>query len=62
MQDQPRMQSSLGQQQRMRDHIQQPRQPQRQGKAPMHAQGQGMIPYFILTCHFCGFDGHIRPR
>ena len=21
-----------------------------------------MIPYFIPICHFCGFDGHIRPR
>ena len=39
-----------------------PTQPQRHGKAPMYAQGHGMIPYFIPTCHFCGFDGHIRPR
>ena len=39
-----------------------PTQPQRHGKTPMYAQGQGMIPYFIPTCHFCGFDGHIRPR
>ena len=28
----------------------------------MYAQGHGMIPYFIPTCHFCGFDDHIRPR
>ena len=28
----------------------------------MYAQGHGMIPYFIPTCHFCGFDGHIRPN
>ena len=28
----------------------------------MHAQGKGMIPYIIPTCHFCGFDGHIRPN
>ena len=33
-----------------------PTQPQRQGKAPMYAQGHGMIPYFIPTCHFCGFN------
>ena len=38
MQDQPRMQPSLGQQQRRRNPNQQPRQPQRQGKAPMQAQ------------------------
>ena len=28
----------------------------------MHAQGHGMIPNFISTCHFCGIDGHIRPN
>ena len=55
MQDQPRMQPSLGQQQRRRNPNQQPRQPQRQGKAPMQAQGQGMIPYFIPICHFLWF-------
>ena len=27
----------------------------------MHAQGNGMIPNFIPTCHFCCIDGHIRP-
>ena len=21
-----------------------------------------MTPYFILTCYFCGVDGHIRPN
>ena len=62
MQTQPRKQPSLGQQQRRRDPIQQPRQPQRHGKAHMHAQGHGMIPHFIPTCHFCGVDGHIRPK
>ena len=39
-----------------------PTQPQRHGQPHMHAQGQGMISYFIPTCHFCGFDGHIRPN
>ena len=29
---------------------------------PMHSQGHGMIPHFILTCNFCGVDGHIRPN
>ncbi|KAK0598800.1 hypothetical protein LWI29_038095 [Acer saccharum] len=62
MQTQPRKQPSLGQQQRRRDPIQQPRQPQRHGKAPMHAQGHGMIPNFVPTCHFCGVNGHIRPK
>ncbi|KAK0584894.1 hypothetical protein LWI29_020485 [Acer saccharum] len=62
MQTQPRRQPSLGQQQRRRDPIQQPRQPQRHGKAPMHAQGHGMIPSFVPTCHFCGVNGHIRPK
>ncbi|KAK1550275.1 hypothetical protein Q3G72_016572 [Acer saccharum] len=62
MEDQPRKQSNLGHQQRMRDPIQQPRQPQRHEKALMHAQGHGMIPNFIPTCHFCGIDGHIRPN
>ena len=27
----------------------------------MQAHGNGMIPNFIPTCHFCGVDGHIRP-
>ncbi|KAK0576480.1 hypothetical protein LWI29_018140 [Acer saccharum] len=62
MQTQPRKQPSLGQQQRRRDPIQQPRQPQRHGKAPMHAHGHGMIPNFVPTCHFCGVNGHIRPK
>ena len=62
MQATPRKQPSLGQQQSRRNPIQQPRQPQRHGKAPMHAQGHGMIPNFIPTCHFCGIDGHIRPK
>ena len=39
-----------------------PSQPQRQGKAPMQAQGHGMIPYFMPICHFFGFNGHIRPN
>ena len=62
MQATPRKQPSLGQQQSRRNPIQQPRQPQRHGKAPIHAQGHGMIPNFIPTCHFCGIDGHIRPK
>ena len=61
MQAQPSKQPRLGYQQRRRDPIQQPRQPQRQGKAPIHAKGNGMIPNFIPTCHFYGIDGHIRP-
>ena len=28
----------------------------------MLAQRQGMIPQFIPICHFCGFNGHIRPN
>ena len=28
----------------------------------MRAQGQGMIPFFIPICHFCGCDGHTRPN
>ena len=55
-------QPSLGQQQRRRGPIEQPRQPHRHGKAPMHAQGHGMISNFIPTCHYCGIDGHIRPN
>ena len=39
-----------------------PTQPQRQEKPPMQAHGHGMIPYFIPICHFCGFNGHIRPN
>ena len=62
MQAQPSKQPCLGQQQRWRDPIQQPRKSQRRGKAPMHIQGYGMIPNFIPTCHFCGIDGHIRPN
>ena len=62
MQATPRKHPSLGQHQSRRNPIQQPRQPQRHGKAPMHAQGHGMIPNFIPTCHFCGIDGHIRPK
>ena len=62
MQAKPRKQPSLGQQLRMRDPIKQPRQPQRHGKAPMPAQGHGMIPNFIPTCHHYGIDGHIRPN
>ena len=61
MQAQVNEQPCLGQQQRRRDPIQQPRQPQRQWNAPKHAHGNGMIPNFIPTCHFCGIDGHIRP-
>ena len=59
MQAKPRKQPSLGQQQRRRDPIEQPRQPQRHGKAPMHTQGHCMISNFIPTCHFYGIDGHI---
>ena len=55
-------QPSLGQQQRRRDPIEQPRQPLRHGKAPMDAQGEGMISNFNPTCHYCGIDGHIRPN
>ena len=62
MQTQPRKQSSLSQQQRRRYPIQLPRQPQRHGKAPMHAQRHGMISNLIPTCHFCGIYGHIRPN
>ena len=62
MQNQQWKQPSLGQQQRRRDPIQLPRQPQRHGKAPMHAQGHGMISNFNPTCHYCGIDGHIRPN
>ena len=62
MQNQQWKQPSLGQQQRRRDPIQLPRQPQRHGKAPLPAQGHGMIPNFIPTCHHCGVDGHIRPN
>jgi hypothetical protein len=40
----------------------QPRQPQRQGKAPIHAKGNGTIPNFIPVCHYCGINGHIRPN
>ena len=61
MQAQTSKQPRLGYQQRRRDPIQQPRQPQQQGKAPIHAQGNGMIPNFFPTCHFCGIVGHIRP-
>ncbi|KAK1558510.1 hypothetical protein Q3G72_003173 [Acer saccharum] len=39
-----------------------PTYPQRHGRAPMHAQRRGMIPFFIPICHFCGCDGHIRPN
>jgi hypothetical protein len=39
-----------------------PTQPQRKGKAPINAQGNGMISHFIPICHFCGFNGHIRPN
>src|SRR5579862_2626667 len=39
-----------------------PTYPQRHGRVPMRAQGQGMIPFFIPICHFCGCDGHIRPN
>ncbi|KAK0575080.1 hypothetical protein LWI29_033715 [Acer saccharum] len=37
---------------------------QRRWIEPTHPQrqGQGMIPYFTPICHFCGFDGHIRPH
>ena len=28
----------------------------------MHTQEYGMIPNFIPTCHFCGIDGHIKPK
>ena len=62
MQAQAGKQPSLGYQQRRRDSIQQPRQPQRQGKAPIHAKGNGMIPNFIPVCHFCGINGYIRPN
>jgi hypothetical protein len=39
-----------------------PTQPQRKGKAPINVQGNGMISHFIPICHFCGFNGHIRPN
>ena len=58
MQPQARRQARPTQQRRWIE----PTQPQRHGQAPMHAQGQGMIPYFIPTCHFYGFNGHIRPN
>ena len=61
MQAQSSKQHCLGYQQRWRDSIKQPKQPQRQWNAPKHAHGNGMIPNFIPTCHFCGIDGHIRP-
>ncbi|KAI9164818.1 hypothetical protein LWI28_002665 [Acer negundo] len=57
MQPQARKQARLVQQRRYIEPI----QPHRHGKAPMQAQGYGMIPNFIPTCHFYGFDGHIRP-
>src|SRR5579862_2448362 len=39
-----------------------PTHPQRHGQVPMRTQGNGMIPFFIPICHFCGCDGHIRPN
>ena len=39
-----------------------PSQPQRHRKAPINAQGEGMISNFKHTCHYCGIDGHIRPN
>ena len=61
MQAQPSKQHCLGHQQRRRDPIQLPRQPQQQGKAHLHAQGNGIIPNLISSCHLCGIDGHVRP-
>ena len=58
MQNETRKQTRPVQQQRRFE----PAQPQSHGKAPMHAQGHGMISNFIHTCHFCGIDGHIRPN
>src|SRR5579862_6943928 len=58
MQPQARKQTRPVQQRRWIE----PTQPQIYGKGPMHAQGHGMISKFILTCHFCGIDGHIRPN
>ncbi|KAK1550932.1 hypothetical protein Q3G72_027164 [Acer saccharum] len=58
MQAQPMKQARPVQQRRSNEPI----QPQRHGKAHMHSQGNGMIPNFIPTCHFCGTDSHIKPN
>ena len=30
--------------------------------SPCHDHQQGIFPKFILVCHFCSKEGHIRPR